>query len=41
MGYFGSNYVKMFYEFIDVDKTLKLTLAVNLSYVCPRHALHN
>ena len=41
MGYFGSNYVKMFYEFIDVDKTLKLTLAVNLSYVCPRPTLHN
>lgn len=41
MGYFGSNYVKMFYECIDVDKTLKLTLAVNLSCVCPRPALHN
>ena len=36
MGYFGSNYVKMFYECIDVDKTAKLTLAVNLSRVCPR-----
>ena len=41
MGYFGSNYVKMFYECIDVDKSLKLTLTVNLSCVCLRPALHN
>ena len=41
MGYFGSNYVKMFYECIDVDKSLKLTLTVNLNCVCPRPALHN